>query len=640
MRLAGLWRCAIGLALASLGGCGGGKETVGDVSSYLSSVESWDRFSPPQESRREEGDIPNAECPSGNISSSGKCEQTMTEANLPLYDDDGTLLGYGDQQYTCTTTRYTLWGTPDRLVMLSPDVELLWPGALLQGKSVRDGIGSLLPLPIRERTPIKVSIPALATDSNFRLVENPDLAAVNQAVAEMIGSASENNVSTPSTISFTMRTFDSEQEFALAVGMSAKYLGFKGSASSSVNRSSAERTVAVVLEQKMFEVVIEPPESPEAFFSADLTPEVLQRQVDLGRISRDNPPVYVSNIVYGKIMMFTLTSSASETDIKAALNASYRGLVFSGNVTVDSHYKKVLSEGRISITSLGGGEAATEAMISSGDWRSYFVNGTCTDPKDPSTCTHTPTPLAMAAPLSYTFRALADGRVAKVSESATYDARDCVPGGRTTGFVLTDFDLNPSHPWTEPLEGWQRVGGAFADATVTQSRFCRFFGCLAQAEPAANASPWYFSAPEAFLGNKRDWYGGELSYWITYDSPAVTPVSVVPNYDVVLKAGPENGQLTLTWIAAQPPQRQSATKYVVPLSNDSCTGVSSTENGHVYYRGCWMVSGETLASPADLLYALENLTALMVRGKYVNLAAGQVSATFLDEVKLSGPSRP
>lgn len=625
MRLTRSWRCVIGLALAFPSGCGTSKETVGDVSGYLSSLDPWEKFSPLEEARREEKEIPAADCPDGAISS-GKCLETITEATLPLYDDDGTLVGYGDEQYSCTTTRYTLFGTPDRLVMFSPDVDVLWPGALLQGKSVRDGIGSLLPLPIRERTPIKVSVPALATEHNFRLIENPDLASVNEAVAVMIASASENDVSTPSTISFTMRTFDSAEEFALNVGMSAKYLGFKATGSTSVNRSSAEHTVAVVLEHKMFEVVVEPPESPEAFFSADLTPELLQRQVDLGRISRSNPPVYVSNIVYGRMMMFTLTSSASETDIKAALNAAYRGLVFSGSVDIDAHYKKVLSEGRIAITSLGGGAAATEAMITSGNWRAYFE--TCTKPDDPSTCTPVTASLATAAPLSYTFRTLTDGRVAKVSESPTYDARDCTPGGRSTGLVLNDFDLDPSHPWSEPLQGWQRLGGAGLQATaVAQSPYCRFLSCLSQAQPA-NAPAWYFSAPEAFLGNKLDWYRGELSYWVTTDNAAAIPQTSAPNYDVVLKAGPEGGQLTLTFIAPQAPLRQSATKMVVPLSNDACTGAANP--------GCWMVAGEVLASPADIQYGLENLAALMIRGKYVNLA----STTFLDEVKLTRPAQP
>jgi hypothetical protein len=117
-------------------------------------------------------------------------------------------------------------------------------------------------------------------------------------------------------------------------------------------------------------------------------------------------------------------------------------------------------------------------------------------------------------------------------------------------------------------------------------------------------------------------------------------VPVLPNYDVVLKAGPENGQLTLTWIAPQAPQMRSATKHVVPLSNDACPGVASTENGRTYYRGCWMVAGETLASPADMKYALENLAALMIRGKYVVTAAPVSSTTFLDEVKFTRPSLP
>jgi len=93
------------------------------------------------------------------------------------------------QQDACLTTTFSMKSTPEKIVMFSPDRELLWPGALIQGKSHRDGVGSLLGLPIRERTPIKVSIPSLATADNFRLVSNPEQAEVNHAIGQMIDTA-------------------------------------------------------------------------------------------------------------------------------------------------------------------------------------------------------------------------------------------------------------------------------------------------------------------------------------------------------------------------------------------------------------------------------------------------------------------
>ncbi len=655
-------RAGLVLVVALTTACSsGGDGKISSVGGYLSALPDWAAFSPPLESGKAQVELTAADCPGGAVSS-GSCRQTETETDLPVYADDGeTILGYQQQDYECTTSRYTLTETPEKMVMFSPDVELLWPGALIQGKSLRDGgVGSLRGLPIAQRTPIKVSIPALANDDNFRQVETPDLAEVNQAIGSMIGAATEADLKTPSTINFTMRTYDSEQEFALNAGFSGKYFGFKASASASVDRTSAERTVAVVLQQKMFEAVVEPPQTPGAFFSADFTPAVLQEQLDLGRIGPDNLPVYVSNIVYGRIMMFTLTSTATETEIKAALNAAYRGLV-SLDVNVDTKYRKLLNEARIAITSLGGDAAATEAMIASGDWRSYFYTQQCADSSDPATCAYRPNQAALttAAPLSYTFRNLGDGSIAKVSEATTYDVRECTPMNPNREFLLTDFDLDPELPVADRLEGWGRIANDLgADPRLDYYvGNCHFFGCMAQ--DAEWSDPWYFTAPGRYLGNKLDWYGGELSYWIAWAcyQNAGLPFWGPPYYDVVLKGGPEGSQLTLMWTHSMPVEEGNPSpvllagphmKYVVPLSNESCDPTAETGSypgAQVYTPGCWTVAGETVATPADLQYVLQNLVAMEIRGKLgqamfpnvYDLEHPFLQVTYLDDAKLTKP---
>jgi hypothetical protein len=389
--------------------CGGGKDAADDagaprdavasVSGFFEELPSWEEFSPPLDDEHSQLPMEEADCPNGEIVGDN-CEETEEVNDVPVEDENGIVLGHEDYVCICTTKKYNMVDTPEKLVMLSPDVELLWPGALIQGKSHRDGLGSLLGLPIRERNPLMVSIPALAT--------------VQQAVGSMIGNASDQELVTPSTISFEMKTYNSEEEFALSLGMSARYLKFSATADVEVDTSVVKTTVAVKLYQKMFEVVVEPPQTPMDFFSDVFTPEVLQQQVDMGRIGADNLPVYVSNIVYGRIMMFTFTSTESETDIKAALTAAYEGTGVSGSLDLDTNYRKILSEGQVSITSLGGNASATAAMITSGDWRSYFHERVCTDPGDETTCAYVPgnAPLSSAAPLSYTFRNLVDGSIA------------------------------------------------------------------------------------------------------------------------------------------------------------------------------------------------------------------------------------
>jgi hypothetical protein len=319
---------------------------------------------------------------------------------------------------------------PREIVMYSPDKDILWAGALIQGASHQEGLGQLLALPISERAALEVSIPALNTAANFRTVDRPTQATVTSAIGSMVGAATASGLSTPSTISFEQTVFHSEEQFALSIGMSGSYMGFSSSASGSFSRNASETTVTAQFLQKMYEVVVAPPQTPGAFFASDLTDAVLQAQVRLGRLGPDNVPVYVSNVVYGRMMAFSFTSSASETDIRATLSAAYNGIGSSASLNLSTKQRKVLEEAKIRVASLGGDAQATIDVIRSGDWTQYFTDQA---------------PLSSAEPLSYTFRDL-NGAVAGVTESTNFDIKTCSPRpptGATFEFLLPQQGTAP-----------------------------------------------------------------------------------------------------------------------------------------------------------------------------------------------------
>ncbi len=372
-------------------------ESVGE---YLSDLPTWDVFSPLLTSVQPTPTGPTDTLP----------QQVVATDSVA---DDGSIVQLPAVTYACTETPYTLTDTPRQIVMYSPDVEVLWPGGLIQGKSYRDGgLGSLLGLPLAERTPIRVSIPAFTMENNFREVSEPNQAVVSQAIGSIVGAATDQGVVAPSTITFTQKTFYSEQEWALSASMSGKFLGFNASATGDVARNTSETTVTAEFFQKMFEVVVEPPQTPHAFFSVDFTQEKLQEQIDLGWIGPDNIPVYISNIVYGRMMMFSFTSTASESEIRATLSAvasAFFGGV-SASASLSSKQKTILEQARIAVTSLGGNAQATINMIRTGNLADFFAANP---------------PLSSATPLSYTFRNLSDGSIAKVSETTEYTIREC-----------------------------------------------------------------------------------------------------------------------------------------------------------------------------------------------------------------------
>lgn len=386
-------------------------DTIGQ---YLAGLPTWQEFAQPDTTFRNELNVAGDTLP---------IEEEIVDS-IPIFDEDAGISGWDTNvRFVCQSKPYTMQDTPEDLVMYDPDREILYAGALIQGKSHKDPVGSLLGLPIAQRTQIRVSIPDLPTGESFRLV-NPTQAEVEAARGEMIGNAVRDGLATPSSSHFSMESYHSEKSFALGTAISGKYLSFEGSASGSTSRSVGETTITVHYTEAMYTVAVEPPQTPDAFFTEEFTNERLAEQVRDGKMGPDNLPVYVSSIVYGRAMMFSFTSTASESDIRTTLQASYDNLVNSANITLSAKQEAILEQAKISIASIGGSSKATAAMIRSGDWTQYFA---------------TTDSLSHAAPLSYTFRNLVgDGRIASVTEATEYTITECTPKPLVPGV----FDFN------------------------------------------------------------------------------------------------------------------------------------------------------------------------------------------------------
>ena len=350
---------------------------VTNVDGYLSDLPSWFDFSP-------------------QLASSNEISGTGT----------GSVERAGDVTYECLTTPYTITETPDKIVTLDPDANILWLGALLQGDGYREGLGSLKEWTVRERAPLTLSIDLLS-GNNTRTVERPDLASVTQAIGELISAATAAGHSGGSSVSFAQENTYSVQQGLLSLGISAGYASVSVKASLSASRTAAERTVTAYFVQRMFTVSAVLPNSPGDFFSPDFTAARLQEEVDRGRVGPDALPVYVANIVYGRILMFSFTSTANITDIRAALAASFSSIA---GAEIEARYLNILNAAQISVVTLGGEGRNATAIIQSGQLKEYFN-------EQPA--------LTSARPISYTVRNLGDNSIAKVSETSDYNLKEC-----------------------------------------------------------------------------------------------------------------------------------------------------------------------------------------------------------------------
>ena len=414
-----------------------------EVNAYLKALPSWSQFSPPQANGSKNlvglPDLPIYKAPivlspdipiakpvgpiiktpikapiktlglGSNIGSSIVIAPIARE--IALYQPKKTSYNtsFEGVEYDCTSTPYSLTETPDKIVTLNPDVKALWPGSLLQGQGYVNGIGSLMELPIRERSPLKLSL-SLSFAGNSRTVANPDLASVQQAVGDMIQEAKAKNVALGGAISFSQTTAHSAEQSLLEAGLSARYIASEIKAKLKVSKNVVENTVQASFFQNAFSVSMVTPQTPADFFTGAFTPEKLEEQVKLGRMGPGNLPVYVSTVNYGRVLIFNLTSRASESDIQGALNAMYNGGAVSASANLSASQKKVLQESTIKFVAFGGNQSAAEALIRAGNLASYFNSSTTAD---------------VFRPISYEVRNLGDDSIAKVSETTVYNVREC-----------------------------------------------------------------------------------------------------------------------------------------------------------------------------------------------------------------------
>ena len=315
----------------------------------------------------------------------------------------------GTTEYSCMTTPYSIVQTPDKIVVFDPDDEIFWLGALLQGNGFRGGIGSLSELPIRQRGSMQIAIDILGTGAT-RTVDNPSPTTVNAAIGELVTLAANSGQTFASDILFQQTESHSVAQSAIKMGLSAHYLGASASASLDYSENATENTVSAYFLQKMFTTSMTLPQLPSDVFSSDFTEERLQEQVDLNRIGPNNQPAYISSIVWGRLMMLTITSTSSVTDIKAALSASYDGAAGGGSGSVDLASRNLLNQSSIQLVTIGGDQDAALGYLRTGELATFFAQDA---------------PLTSAVPLSFTVRDLQTNEKALVSETTNYNIKTC-----------------------------------------------------------------------------------------------------------------------------------------------------------------------------------------------------------------------
>jgi thiol-activated cytolysin len=308
--------------------------------------------------------------------------------------------------YSCTTQNLAETRQYDKIVAFAANSESLWPGAIVRGDSVYSGLFTQL---VFDRDPLAVSISLsnLVGDKSA-VMEQPSLSSFRDAIGDIL--AADVDGATPANLYAEIEEVHSQEQLSLAMGASVSWLGSAASISASFNFEQEEVRSRYVVKytQGYYTVDIDQPSNPSSFLADTVTLDEVERKVGPG-----NPPVYVSSITYGRMVVFTFESEYSAEEMGAALEFVYSGGVdVSGDVSVT--YKDIVSRSNITAYILGGSGGDAAQSIDSYDALMDFIKEGGDYSKE-----------SPGAPISYKLSYLRDNEPARLSFTEDYQIKTC-----------------------------------------------------------------------------------------------------------------------------------------------------------------------------------------------------------------------
>ncbi|TMQ07092.1 MAG: hypothetical protein E6J91_36385 [Deltaproteobacteria bacterium] len=312
-----------------------------------------------------------------------------------------------DGDYSCTTQNLKETRQYDRIVAYAANSDSMYLGALISADSVNSGLFTQVVLP-RAPATISVSLENLA-GTKQAVIKDPSLSAYREALSGILDAAITG--STSANLYSEIEQVHSENQLNMALGIQASWgLGVESLRSSFKWSDQEIRSRYVVrYTQAYYTVDLDAPSSPSALLAPVVTFDDVASKMDA-----QHPPVYVSSVTYGRMVLFTFESQYSAEEMSAALDFAYSGGVdVKGDVSVT--YKDILSQSKITAYILGGDAGSAVQTIDSYDALITFIkSGGNYSRQSPG------------APIAYKLSYLRDNSPARMSFTTDYTVKDCV----------------------------------------------------------------------------------------------------------------------------------------------------------------------------------------------------------------------
>ena len=214
----------------------------------------------------------------------------------------------------CTTVEYEAGASFDENFLLDPSVDVIYPGALIDGASITSG--DYTPITIA-RAPITIYTDFKNKEGDlFKTVSNPNGATINQAIKELLYDDNINGA-TSANVNFEVKEIVDKDQLDLELGVSVNAKKFDFTNKFNFSQSSSKRNFLIKYVQPMYKFSIDPPAKPSEWFAKDVSKEDLSQS-----LSGNTMPCYVGYVCYGRAVYALMQTEEKSSKIAEELSAS------------------------------------------------------------------------------------------------------------------------------------------------------------------------------------------------------------------------------------------------------------------------------------------------------------------------------
>lgn len=369
------------------------------------------------------------------VTSAGELETPSTSEELIEEKEINEVIA--GEVWNCTTKTYDALkggGTGrDGFPLFNPNASVIYPGSLLQGKS------------LPKATPDVIAVERTGGTISYNL-NNGNLASsftVDKVAKSSIQDAMNNIIANspsdlPANFSFNYSQVQSREALALSMGVDFENAFAEVSADFDFSTERAYNRILVELKQNFYTMSFDIPTSLKGLFDESVTPDQLAKYVQAG-----NPATYISDVSYGRIYYMLVESTSSYTEMNAAVEAEFNAVVGKTEVEIDASALRELSEVKIKVMAFGGESSSTIRTI----------GGNLSELVDLLAESST---ISTGLPLSYVVRSVNTNQIVGVQLATQYDVTECTPapaGGEP---------IHTAHWKGKVLSRMGPVGAAFA----------------------------------------------------------------------------------------------------------------------------------------------------------------------------------